>query len=173
MKIEVNEKGSNNYYDEFLFLVSNHNKINSNDNIKIKKASSPVYLYLLISILFSIGFLIWFLYSKEVLHLCIMIFFILLSLLSCGLLILIKKRINFLSSNHRSNIFEISKSGVTVESSDKKYKLNFDEIKKVLIGQHTVTFVPTNNKEFITTRIEYKDEIVKTLKKYGKDNLLS
>lgn len=37
MKIEIKEKGTNNYYDEYLFFANNYKKIQDNPNTKIKK----------------------------------------------------------------------------------------------------------------------------------------
>ena len=173
MKIEINNSGTNSYYDEYLFLIQNYKKIYSDSNIKIKKASSSIYLYLCISVVIFIGFLIWYLMSKNTIQLCIMIFFAVLILFSIVLIYLIKKRISILVNNYQKSIFEITKDGISAESKDKKYELKFDEIKKILIGNYTITFIPNDiGKNFITTRIEYKKEIIETLKKYEKGNLI-
>ena len=173
MKLEINNSGTNSYYDEYLFLVQNYKKIYSNSNIKVKKSSSSAYLYLILSVVIFIGFLIWYLISKDIIQLCVTIFFAILILLSIILLCLIRKRINILASNYQKTIFEITEYGVSIENN-KKYQLKFDEIRKILIGNYTITFVPNDvSKSFITTRIEYKNEIIGALKKYRCENLIS
>lgn len=173
MKVEISDKGTSNYYDEYLFLIQNRNKLYSNSNIKIKKSSSSIYLYLLISSMIFVSFLIWYLISKSTLQLCVMILFLFLVIFSLVVIRLIKSRIKMLLDNHQTTKFEITNTCISVENKNKKYELNLDEIKKVVIGNYTITFVPNDiNKEFITTRIEYKDEIIDTLKKYKKENLI-
>ena len=173
MKLVIKDSGTNSYYDEYLFLVQNYKKVHSDSNIKIKKSSSSAYFYLCISIIIFIGSLIWYLLSNDAMQLCVLGLFSVSILLSIILLYLTKKRISTLSNSHQKTIFEITKDGVKVENKDKKFNLKFDEIKKILIGNYTITFIPNDiTKNFITTRIEFKEDITKALKKYKKDNLI-
>lgn len=54
MKLEIKEKGSKNYYDEFLYLVFNYKKIRNNPYKKIKRLTILGYSYFGISTILSI-----------------------------------------------------------------------------------------------------------------------
>ena len=173
MKIDIDNPGTKDYYDEFLFIVNNRKKICSNLNIKVYKLSYVAYRYLAISFIIFLIFLFWYLRSNKVLHLFITILFLFLIILSIIYLFLIKKRINKLLNSFSKTEFAIENECVFVESNEQKYKLKFDEIKGIIMGNYTLSFIPKDiKKQFITTRIEYKDEIIKALKKYNKDKLI-
>jgi len=172
MKIEIEEKGSNNYYDEFLYIINNYKKIQNNKNIKIKKLSSISYLYLIISLIILIIYSILYISDKTKMNLIIMIIFIILTIFSIFYIYLVKKNIKTLSNNFVPTKIEISSNYVKIDNAKKNISLNWDEIKYILIGSYTISFIPNNNKEFITTRIDYKDKITAALKKYDKEHLL-
>ena len=173
MKIDIDNPGTKDYYDEFLFIVNNLKKICSNLNTKVYKLSYVAYRYLAISFIIFLIFLFWYLRSNKVLHLFITILFLFLIILSIIYLFLIKKRINKLLNSFSKTEFAIENECVFVESNEQKYKLKFDEIKGIIMGNYTLSFIPKDmKKQFITTRIEYKDEIIKALKKYNKDKLI-
>ena len=97
-------------------------------------------------------------------HLLIVILFSLLIILSFLNLFLIKKNINKLINSYLTTIFQLDNNCVLVKNSNTDYKLEFNDIKKVIIDEDIILFIPKElNKEFIATRGEYKDEIVKTL----------
>lgn len=50
--------------------------------------------------------------------------------------------------------------------NNKKHVLNFEDLKCIIIGKYTISFMPKNmNNELLTTRIEYKDEIINIINK--------
>ena len=52
-------------------------------------------------------------------------------------------------------------------------ELLWDDVNYIIIGKFTVSFIPKEEtNRIITTRIEYKDKILKMLKKYKKEQLL-
>lgn len=173
MKIEIKEKGTNNYYDEYLFFANNYKKIQDNPNTKIKKMTTSAITYLIISLLLFVAFLIWYLISKEALQLFIMIFFAVLSVCSILLILLIKNNIKKMANNHSKAVFEITSDYVSAKNDNTNIKLKLDEIKSVIISKNMILFIPKEiSKPFVATRIEYKEEVIKTLKKYKKDNLI-
>lgn len=172
MKIEINEKGTDNYYDEFLYIIYNYKKIHNNKNIKIKTLSSNSYIYLIISLVFAIIFFLFYFSRKTNLNLIILISFIILTILSIFYIYLVKRNIKVLSNNFVPTKIEFSSKYVKIDNEKKSHVLDWDEIKYILIGKYTISFIPNNNKEFITTRIDYKDKIISILKKYDKEYLI-
>ena len=173
MKIDIDNAGTKDYYDEFLFIVNNRKKICSNLNAKVYKLSYVACRYLAISFIIFLIFLFSYLKFNKVLHLCITILFLCLIILSIIYLLLIRKRINLLLNSFSKTTLTIEKEYILVQSNEQEYKLNFNEVKGIIIGNYTISFIPKDmKKKFITIRIEYKDEILKTLEKYKKDNLI-
>lgn len=130
--------------------------------------------YLIISLLIFVAFLIWYLISKEALQLFIMIFFAVLSVCSILLILLIKNNIKKMANNHSKAVFEITSDYVSAKNDNTNIKLKLDEIKNVIISKNMILFIPKEiSKPFVATRIDYKEEVIKTLKKYKKkDNLI-
>lgn len=167
MKIEINEKGSSNYYDEFLFIAYNYNKINNNPNMKIRGLLFSAYIYSIVAVVIGIIFTLLYINNKDGLFLFTMILFIFISILSFVHIYLLKRCINKYMNSHKKSTIEINKNGILAETEDSKFEIEADELKAIIIGKYTITFIPNDsNKNFITTRIEYKDKIVKALKKY-------
>lgn len=173
MKKEIDTVGTKNYYDEYLFVLSNYKKIFYNLKTKIYKLSINSYKLLAVSLFMFLLFLFWYLNDKENINLLIMILFLSLTILSILYVFLIKNRINKLINSFRKSVFGIEKDYVYIEYDNTDYKIFFNEIKGVIIGKYTITFIPNDlSKQFITTRIEYKDEIISIFKKLKKDNLI-
>ena len=125
--------------------------------------------YLIISLLIFVAFLIWYLISKEALQLFIMIFFAVLSVCSILLILLIKNNIKKMANNHSKAVFEITSDYVSAKNDNTNIKLKLDEIKNVIISKNMILFIPKEiSKPFVATRIDYKEEVIKTLKKYKK-----
>lgn len=173
MRIEINEKGSSNYYDEFLFIAYNYNKINNNPNMRIHGLTFNAYIYLIISVVIGIIFTILYFIFRDKICLFTVILFILTSILSFVHIYLLKRCINKYINSHKKSTIEINKSGILAETEDSKFEIEADVLKAIIIGKYTITFIPNDSsKHFITTRIEYKDKIVKALKKYKLDKYI-
>ncbi|MBR2827876.1 MAG: hypothetical protein IKE70_01415 [Bacilli bacterium] len=173
MKIENKEPGSKDYYDEYLYIALNYKKLKDNSNKKVKKLSNSAYLYFMISTIIFILFLLWYLSTKDWIQLSITIFFGLLTILSMIYITLIKKRILLLIRSYSKTTFEITKDHILVENKIKKYSLKWNELDRILLNNDTILWIPKDEKnDFIITRIEYKEEIIKTLKNLKKEHLI-
>ena len=77
---------------------------------------------------------------------------------------MIKKRINKLINTYTKTILEINNKAILIENNNTKVKMELKDINKVLEGKYTITFIPKElSIPFITTRIEYKEEINKVI----------
>ena len=173
MRLEVTERGSKKYYDEFLYLAINYKKISNNSYKKIRGLSLSAYLYSFISIVFVATFLVLYLLNKDNLYMGIMIFFIVLFIMSILYLMLIYRKIRISGNIKGTNILEITDSYVKIEAQNTKIEYKWDEIKNIKIGKYTINFIPKDNtKPFITTNMIYIDQVMDTLKKYSKEDLI-
>ncbi len=91
MKIDIDNVGSADYYDEFLFIVSNSKKIRKKPNMSIYGLSKSAYCYMTISASMFVFLLIMYLISKNNVFIFLMILFVVIFLLSAFYLFIIKK----------------------------------------------------------------------------------
>lgn len=173
MKLEINKRGNKEYYDEFLYLTFNYKKIRNNPHKKIKRLTMSGYSYFGISFILSLLLFILYILKKDNLYLYLTVFFLILMIISVFYIMMILTKIKKSRNIEGTNIFEITNSFIRIESSGKELKLNWDEIKYIIFGKNTISFIPNNiSKPFITTNIMYKEEIIKTLKEYKKEELI-
>ena len=65
MKIEVKERGSKKFYDEFLYIVSNYQKIIRNPHRKNRGLLYSVIGYGICALIFAVGFAIAYFIDKR------------------------------------------------------------------------------------------------------------
>lgn len=173
MRFEITGRGSNHYYDEFLYLVFNYAKYRKNPRKKLCRISLSAYLYSVVSAAMVAIFLILYLLTKKQLFFIIQIGFIGIFILSLVFLTLIKISITKHSMRHIDSTFEITKDYVRVENDQKQVQLNWDDIQFIIVGKYTINFIPKDkNQQFITTRTAFKDDVFKAIKKFNKEDLI-
>ena len=173
MKLEIEERGSKKYYDEFLFLAFNYKKISNNPHGKIHGLTMSGYLYCGISLVLTLLMMILYIMNKGNIYIYLTIFFSVILIISVLYILMILNKIKKSIATKGISSFEITKSYVCIEANGKSLQLNFDEIKFILLGKYTINFIPNDiTKPFITTNIIYKEEVINTLRKYKKDNLI-
>ena len=173
MKLEINDRGTKEYYDEFLYIANNKNKFRSNPYSKVGKASTSAFIYSGISLVLGLLFLVLYMLDKNNIYLYVIIFFGFIFLLSLLLIFLVFKRLNLLVNTKGVIVLEIDDKGIEISKDDIKYDVLWDEISNVIINKLTISFIPIDNsKAFITIDIKYKKEIVSVIKELKKDSLL-
>jgi hypothetical protein len=169
MKIDIKEPGSSKFYEEYLFLATNYNKVKKSKNKKTSKLILSNIMYSLFGTVFFVLFLLVYLKNGRVVYLISSIIFGLILLVGLFAIFVVLNRIKFLKNNFKKTVFEINKDKVSV---DKDFELAWKDIESIVINRNTITFFPKEGTNFICTRIEYKDEIIKELNKLKKDNLI-
>ena len=173
MKLEIKECGNNSYYDEFLYLVQNYKKIRNNSIKNVHGLFKSGYLYLVVSCVIDVLFLVLYLLKKENIFLYVVIFFSFLVVFSLVYIFMISNKIKQLKNNFKESTFEINESSVSLSASS-NVTLNWNEIERIMVNKNTIVFIPKDmNKAFITMRSEYKNEILDAIKKYNKENLIN
>ncbi len=73
----------------------------------------------------------------------------------------------------KKSSLEFTEKSVVMDYEGEHCELLWDDVNYIIIGKFTVSFIPKEEtNRIITTRIEYKDKILKMLKKYKKEQLL-
>lgn len=174
MKIEIKERGCNNFYDEFLFVLFNYKKIVKNPQKKVKRISQSSICYLIVSLVILALFTILYLNEKSYkTYLLIIYLFSFLSVFSIIYYLIIKKRINTLKNVKGTIIIEFNDNEIKYISNDNKYEIKWDNIKYIIINNYSICFIPKKiNNILIGIDKKYIKEVRDAVKKYKKDKIL-
>ncbi len=173
MKLEFEERGTKDYYDEFFYIMNYIMKIKKNPKTKVKKLTTVAYLYIIFCIAFISIFIPLYIINKSIVDLIVLIILIVCLTLSIIYLILITNNIKKYKNAKGTNIFEIDDKNITVTNNDGKNSIKWDGVEYVVINKNTIVFVPINIPSIlIGVDASHKMEVVKALKKYKKDKLL-
>ncbi len=173
MKIEVKERGSKSYYDEFLFVVNKYRSLLKKPNVKVSKLTVFLKQYLLLILLSIIIFIASYIFTYDILFILFTGMLSILFIFSIYYLILINKRINYLMNETGSKIININKDYVEYSDEDKSYKVKWENIKYVIINKYSICFMPYLKSEIlISISTDYKDKILNAIKKYQKEKIL-
>ena len=174
MKIEVKERGNNEFYDEFLSVMFNYKKLVNNPYLKIKPLTKSAITLGLISLVMLITFIILFaLDSTFKLYLYFISMFSFLVGLSICYYLIIKNRINKLKSVKGVISINIEKDYIEYLSEAAKYKINFNDIKYIIINKHNIAFLPKKpGSVLISLNVKYINEVKESLQKFGHLDLL-
>ena len=173
MRLEIKENASKEYYDEFLYIVFRHRKIRRCPRKKAYRLSKYLMCYNIICIIFIIFFILVYIKTKDPLFLfldgmltIIFMFFVIYSMI-------VKKRLEMYLQNKGVKIVEFNENGVEYIDDDKNIRVKWEDIKHIIINKYTITIIPkTILNGFTSIDTKYKSEVIDTLKKYDKEELL-
>ena len=169
MKIEIKKPGDSKYYEEYLYLATNYNRVKNSDNKKTGGLMLSSIVYSVIGLLAFALFLILYLKDNRVIFLVAAVVFALVLILGLFTIFVVNNRINLLKKSFNKTTFEIDKDKVSI---GKDATLKWKDIECIAFNKNTIVFFPKEGTNFLCTRIEYKDEIVKELKKLKMDDLI-
>ncbi len=173
MKIEVNKRGTKEYYDEFLYILSNIRKIKKRPQKKVHNLTIVLKAYgifLLVSIILLIilyykSFDIIFIFSSGMLTL--------LLIYTIFYLCFVTKRINHFQERKTKIVINLTKEGITFIDDTKNIKIKWSEIDIILVNKYSISFIPKDiSNIFISISTEYKDLVLKGTNKYNYNSLI-
>jgi len=174
MKLEFNERGSKEFYDEILFVNANYYKILKNKNKKINRLTISFIKYLIISIIFTCLTIFLYLRTNDSFYTFVIGIYIILILFCIYFIIITNKRIKELISREEKITINITENYIEYKSVNSIFKINFEDVACILINKYSICFVPKTTKNaMISITSNYKDQIIKLLKKYKKESLLN
>lgn len=173
MKIETNEIGKKEYYDEFLYILFNLNKIKGKPKKKVYGLTKCLMIYIVLILCSMALFIFLYLDSKKVFY----IFFIgmsaLLLIYAVFLDVITYKRIKMFMSISGNKTVLANENGIEFIDKDKNIRMNWDDIAYILINKESICMIPkTMFSNIISLSLRHREDIINCLKKYEKDNLL-
>lgn len=173
MKITIDKRGSREYYEEFLFVVSNYRRYRRKPNTKAQTYSKYMRNnYIVIGLCLLILGLYSYI-SKDRLYLALILVCIALLCYTIYYHHNTNEMIKAYLNDTSIKTLEIDKEGVCYTDPTKSYKLKWENIKYILINKYSISFIPENaSMVVISTDLEYKDQVFKALKEVNKENLV-
>ena len=173
MRLEIKEISSREYYDEFLYIVFRHRKIRKSPRRKVYQFTKYIMTYMILSFCAVVLFNLFYVDSNEP------FFLFLTGMLTVLLFILLvyqityTKRIELLMQDDGVKTIEFNENGIEYIDDDKNIRTKWEDIKYIVINQYTISILPKVVIDgFTSLDVKYKDEVIKTLEKFGKEKLL-
>lgn len=173
MRLEVKERGSKEYYDEFLYVVSKYKKFKKNPRRKAYQFTKYLIVYN-IFVLFVLLLNFYFYLDTEKTIFMFMTGALTVSLMiQITYLVMCKKRIKSLLNPKGVRIIEFNEEGIEYIDDDKNIRVKWDDLKYVIINKYSICMLPKAILQgFTSVSIKYKEDVIKGLKKYNKEDTL-
>ncbi|MCM1052789.1 MAG: hypothetical protein NC483_02260 [Ruminococcus sp.] len=174
MKIEVERRGTKNYYDEFLYVVSHTKKLKINPHKKVRKLTTSLKYYGLFVLLCIILFIIFYLYSYDVIFIFLSGMLSLLLIYTIFYFSFVTKRIKLFQKQNDKKIISINEYGIEYIDDSKNIRINWEEIAIIIINKYSICFLPKDTANaFISISVDYKDLVIKGINKYKRESLIT
>ena len=168
------EKGSKDYYNEFVFVSTNYKKILNSPKMKVKNIVNQYILVLILSLV-VLSFITYNIIIDNYSYFDVVI----LTIFSCiillyGLMLLkIKNNIKLYLNSKGSTTIIIDEDGIKKSCDRDDILLKWCNVAYVIINKYSICFIPKELPSFLLgIPIEYKDKIVKGIEKYDKTSIL-
>ncbi len=174
MKLEITKRGSKEFYDEVLYVISKYNNIINNPYIKIHGLRKDgLYLGLVSLICSIISILMYFKDQNEKIYLYIGYFFAFLVILSIIYFIIIINRIKKLRESDDKIIIRFDNKKIYYARNKLKYDINWEDIIYIIINKYSINFIPKDkNNILLSISIEYQDKVIEAIKNYKHEELI-
>ena len=172
MKIEIKERGSKDYYDEFLYIAFRYKDFLRKPKRKayhVTKFLLLTMVFALISIIFSI---IVYLNTNDILYIVLTTLLLFILGISLCYYVIMKKQINtFLSDNSVKEI-NINTDGIEYKDNRKSMSLAWNNVSSIIINKYSICFLSNEGRILISIDKKYQEKVIKGLKNYHKEILL-
>ena len=153
MVIECNEKGTREFYTEFLDTTFMYNSIKKKHDTKLKNQKKRYTLYAIILPICTLAFAYFAAREQELIYVKVM--YIVAAamlavsfLLSLLVLVTYSKMLKNLMAADKSSRVTVDEDGITLESDgDESVSMHWDDIMVVRDGKHSVIALPENQKD--------------------------
>ena len=173
MEFKIKNNGSKEFYDEFLYVVTQYKKIKNNPEKKAYRMTR----YLIIYILFVLaGMLLFgFMYSghKNLIWAALIGMYSLLLVYLVIYLVNLTKKIKTYIDMEDEQIINIDDKGVKISSGENAFTINWDDIANIVVNKYSICFIPKTAANFLmSVSVEYIDNVVEAIKKVNRESLL-
>ena len=168
------EKGSKNYYYEFLYVNTYYNKFMNNKKLRAKNMMNHFISILLLSIVFCSLFIVNICFdSVDIFDYIFLGFFGSYILLISLTMLRYRKGCKLYLNNKTENTIIIDEEGITSSSNKYDLLIKWDNISFILVNKYSICLMPKTLPNInLSIPVEYKDKIIKGLQKYNKEELL-
>ena len=174
MKIEVNKRGSREYYDEFMYIASRYRKFQQNPNTKTYRMTRFLAVYLCLALFAGTINLLFYFKNKESLHLMVVGMLVLLLILYARYYVSVEKRIKAFMSDEGSKTIEFTGEYVGYKDDSKDIRISWDDVSCILFARYSICFIPKNQSDIlISISREYEDKVRKGLQEADKEYLIT
>ena len=173
MKIEVKKRGSKEFYDEMLYVITYYKKFIKNPRKKAWRYTNYLSLFLIISLSMCGAFVAMYMMDKEWYSLVMVGAFLLMFFFIIVFLVTVKKRIKMYMDDKSDKIIDITKECINYGSDTMNLKMNKEEIAAIVINKYSICVLPKElNKYAISISKDYLDEFLKGAKEEGDESIL-
>jgi Ca2+/Na+ antiporter len=173
MKIEVKERGSKEFYDEMLYVITYCKKFIKNPKQKAWKYTSYLYLMIAVSIAMLCAFVAMFLFDKEWYSLVMIGAFVLMLIFLLFLFVTVKKRIKIFMEDKSEKTIEITKESIDFISETMNLKMKKEEISVITINKYSTCIWPKElNKYTISISNDYISQFLEGAKAEGYESII-
>lgn len=173
MKLEIKERGSREFYDEFLYVVFHHKKVRKKPTKKVHSLFKEAIRYIVISLfLFLLTAYLYFSDSTG---------FFLFGFCFCGFVFglslfylwLVQNYLHKLMKGTEVFTVEVHSKGISLETDHTKFSLDYSEIEMILIEQYAICILPKDFKRpLMSISVQYKEKFLEAIKKYHQEEMI-
>lgn len=173
MKIEVNTRGSKEFYDEMLFVVTYCKKILENPHKKAWRYTNYLLMYMSICVIMCGAFVALQFMDNEWYYLVMIGAFVLLFFFIVVLFANVKKRIKMYMDDKSDKVIEVTEDCISYSSDTMNLKMNKEDIGVIVINKYSICVLPKEmNKYAISICNDYLVEFLKATSENGYDKLV-
>jgi len=173
MKIEVKTRGSKEFYDEMLFVITYCKKYLKNPKTKAWQYTKYMYLFMAISVIMCAAFIALYVMDNDWYSLVMIGAFILMFFFTLILLVTVKKRIKMYMDDKSDKTIDVTEEYISYASDTMSLKMNKDDIGVIVINKYSICILPKQlNSYAISISMDYIDEFLKGASENGYSNMI-
>ena len=173
MRIEINERGPKEFYDEMMYIAANYKKYRNKPNKKTHFQSVVYTGYCVVTLLVVLLFLLEYLKDHQGIFLLLSGMMLVCFFLFIVIVVSMKKRIGIMMNEKGAKVIEIDERGVSYESEAQTVRIKWDEITNVIINKYSIVFIPrTEIALLISVFTKYKEEVLQGIEAAGHMDLI-
>ncbi len=173
MRIEVKTRGTKEFYDEMLYVITYCKKFLKNPKKKAWQYTKFLYIYMGSSLAMLGAFIVLYTLDREW-YSAVMIGAFLLALFFVLILFFtITNRIKMYMNDKSDKIIDVNEECISYASDTMSLKMNKDDIGVIVINKYSICILPKQlNSYAISISMDYLDEFLKGASENGYSNMI-
>ena len=173
MRFEVKERGSKEFYDEMLYVITYYKKFIKNPKRKAWQYTKYLILYMIISAAMCAGFAALYVFDREWYSLVFVGMFLLILIFTMILFVNVQKRIKMFMNDKSDKVIEITDEAISYSSDTLNLKMNKADIAVIVINKNSICVLPKVMTTYaLSISNDYLDEFLQGAKESGYDELI-